>query len=84
MVLYLKKSKLKKLRLKVKTAPLILCIAKKDNLKEIANLASQYQPKGFTLNTVEVKIKQPFLVKGQLRYNKDWKNKWLESINKLD
>jgi len=40
---------------------------KKDSLQEIANLASQYQPKGFTLNTSEVKIKQPFLIKGQLR-----------------
>jgi len=41
---------------------------KKDSLQEFANLASQFQPKGFTLNTSEVKIKQPFLIKGQLRY----------------
>jgi len=43
-------------------------IEKKDSLQEIANFASQFQPKGFTLNTSEVKIKQPFLIKGQLRY----------------
>jgi len=44
-------------------------IEKKDSLQEIANFASQFQPKGFTLNTSEVKIKQPFLIKGQLRYD---------------
>jgi len=41
--------------------------AQKDIIKEIANLASQYQPKGSTLNDTEVKIKQPFLIKGTLR-----------------
>jgi len=41
---------------------------KKDSLQEFANLASQFQPKGFTLDASEVKIKQPFLIKGQLRY----------------
>lgn len=42
-------------------------LEQKDSLQETANLASQYQPKGFTLDTVDVKIKQPFLLKGQLR-----------------
>lgn len=54
---------------------------KKDNLKEIADLASQYQPKGFTLNTVEVKIKQPFLVKGQLREYQQIGLNWLAMLH---
>ena len=51
-------------------------IEQKHSLEEIVNYAEKFKPNSCTLMSSEMSIKQPFLLKNQLRYT-------LKLLNKL-